>query len=86
MYQHQAYLVVICDPETNRVLAADTWSSPEWGQSRQLPQRVYILYQRGGRSYHEAQQSLLEEVARPDSRYHWVQQHLPKEEQRSTAC
>lgn len=42
---YTAYLIVMCDMETNAILGAAIWSSPEWEQSRRLDKcYTYIAY------------------------------------------
>lgn len=76
---HSAYLIVICDRETNAVMGAQIWSSPEWEQSRCLPCPTYVAYQVGGcKSFHEAREHLVKVISDPRSRYHWLLDYLDK--------
>lgn len=68
-----AYLIVVCDPVTNAPLRADVWSSPEWEQSRCLDERTFVLYKVSSfKSYSNAKEMLLEDIALPSMRYHWA--------------
>ncbi len=75
---YTAYLIIICDKETNAIKGADIWSSPEWEQSRRLEDRTYILYQvRDYRSYQQARDILLECLKSPYfHRYSWALDYL----------
>lgn len=43
----KAYLIIMCDIESNAILGAAIWSSPEWEQSRRLDKcYTYIAYER----------------------------------------
>lgn len=75
----KAYLIVICDSETNAVQGAAIWSSPEWEQSRCLNPRTYVAYAVGGADYTDAREKLLQAIAYPQSRYHWLLQHLKED-------
>ncbi len=72
MTTHKAYLIVICNSETNAVLSATIWSSPEWEQSRTLDERTYVAYETKGASYQEAHDRILSVIQDPSSRYHWL--------------
>ena len=65
-------MVVICDRETNAILATDIWSSPEWEQSRQLDQRVFVAFQVSGHTYHQARELLLKVISDPRNRYNYL--------------
>lgn len=41
---HSAYLIVICDKDTNEILDVEIWSSPEWEQSQRLKHPTYIAF------------------------------------------
>lgn len=69
---HSAYLIAICNPLTNALIRAEIWSSPEWHQSMQLPERTYVAFEVKGTSFHEAHKSMLRVIARSDSRYHYL--------------
>lgn len=59
--KYTAYLIIICDLETNAILDCQIWSSPEWEQSRRLPQPTYIAYQAHSYvSFQDANNHLLE--------------------------
>lgn len=74
---YSAYLIVICDHETNAIINAAIWSSPEWEQSRCLPQRTYVAYMVSGfQSYSEARRHLIAAIRDIRSRYHWLLQYL----------
>lgn len=74
-----AYLIVICEPETNRVLGAEIWSSPEWEQSRCMDKVTYVLYhvEVPSHKYVDARSALLRTICNPlVKRYHWVLKYL----------
>jgi hypothetical protein len=73
---YKAYLIVICDNVTNAILSATIWSSPEWEQSRCLDQRTYVAYATSGPSYAEAKEGIVRAMEHPQSRYHWLLNHL----------
>lgn len=77
LQQKTAYLVVICDRESNAVIEAAIWSSPEWEQSLCLPERTFVAYQVRAGSFDAASQSLRGAISLPSSRYHWLYQLLP---------
>lgn len=74
--RYKAYLIVICDKETNAILEVTTWSSPEWEQSRCLNVPTYVAYACGGDSYADARDNLLIAISDPRSRYHWLAKHF----------
>lgn len=78
MYRHKAYLIVICNKETNAVESAAVWSSPEWEQSRCLPQPTFVAYEVSGDSFAEAETNLLRAISVPKQRYGWLIKYLPK--------
>lgn len=76
-----AYLIVICDPETNAIKEATVWSSPEWEQSRALPgARVYVAWQVTVGSFQDGIDYILQQIARPEHRYHYAVNHLSAEQ------
>lgn len=77
-FQH-AYLIVICDCETNAILSVTVWSSPEWEQSRQLDQRTFVAYKVSGHTFQEAKDRLLQSISDPRSRYHYLMDWFEKE-------
>jgi hypothetical protein len=72
-----AYLVVICDKDTNAVLSAAIWSSPEWEQSQALQHRTYVAYQTAADTYADAEARLREHLKSMD-RYKWLLEYLDK--------
>lgn len=73
---YKAYLIVICDKTTNAVIEAAIWSSPEWQQSRCLEHRTYVAFASGGEDFPTATGNILRYIERPESRYHWLLEHL----------
>jgi hypothetical protein len=62
MIRYTAYLIVVCDKDTNAIVGADIWSSPEWEQSRRIEDYyTYIAYQfNSSMSYHDARIGMIE--------------------------
>lgn len=77
-----AYLIVVCDKETNAVKSVCIWSSPEWEQSRCLDDVTYVAYATKGATYADARRGVLQAMAHPRSRYHWLIKGLSAEDQR----
>lgn len=76
---HYVYLIVICDPVTNAIRCAEIWSSPEWEQSRYLPDcHVFVAYRIGAGSFHEAKDKLEEDISNEKHRYHYLFDFLNK--------
>lgn len=75
-----AYLIVICDKDTNAVKGVEIWSSPEWEQSQRLPHPTFVAYQVNGLTYDVARHYLLRTISDPHSRYHWLVKHLAETE------
>lgn len=75
---YKAYLIVICDKTTNKVLGAAIWSSPEWEQSRQLDTPTYVALATTGTSFANATESLMQTIESTRSRYHWLLKYLEK--------
>lgn len=71
-----AYLIVICDRETNAILGTEIWSSPEWEASRCLPMPTYVAYTRTAGSFQEALSWMVEEMRNPMFRYHYLLPYL----------
>lgn len=69
-YSASAYLIVICDTETNAILRVEIWSSPEWEQSRCLDTPTYVAYEVRHETYAKAKERMLEIIAEPSCRYH----------------
>jgi hypothetical protein len=71
-----AYLVVLCHPDTNIMIRADVWSSPEWDQSRCLEERVFVLLIWEGETYQDAKLKMLrlinDQADVPYARYNYV--------------
>jgi hypothetical protein len=60
---YPAYLIIICDMETNAILDCVIWSSPEWEQSRRLGQPTYIAYECSSyESFSKSKQLLLKRI------------------------
>lgn len=80
--EYKAYLVVSCYRMTNAIDSAAVWSSPEWEQSRQLPNmRVFVAYAvLSYESYADARRRLLEHIGDERSRYHYLVSYLEKRE------
>jgi hypothetical protein len=52
---YSAYLIVVCNQDTNAIEDVCIWSSPEWEQSRCLPDKyTYVAYAMRGKSYQDA--------------------------------
>ena len=77
-FGYGAFLIVACDLETNAIVGADIWSSPEWEQSRQLPNvRTYVAYQvRGCDSFATGIDRIRQDIANPQHRYHYLEKYL----------
>lgn len=73
---HSAYLIAICHPVTNVLLGAEIWSSPEWTQSRVLPERTFVAFRTYGNSYQAAKDSMLRQLDEPNFRYAWLKPWL----------
>lgn len=76
---YTAYLVVICDKETNAVKSAVIWSSPEWEQSICLPYPTFVAYEVNGKDYQTARNNLVKGINQPRSRYNWLVKYLERE-------
>lgn len=75
-----AYLIAIFDKD-QRLNHADIWSSPEWEQSRCLPDKwVFVAYQVQGKDFAEARKVLLETISKPECRYNYLWHYLPWDE------
>lgn len=80
-----AFLVVICDENTNAPINAEVWSSPEWQQSMFLPERVFVLYEvhlpnNKSNVFQDARDELKRRIEnRHFTRYHWVIPYLNKD-------
>jgi hypothetical protein len=73
----KAYLIVICDPETNAIRRVEIWSSPEWEQSMFLTDAVtYVAFELTADSYDEARNRLVELLHLPGFRYHRLEKFL----------
>lgn len=71
LYRNSAYLIVICDNKTNAIERVEIWSSPEWQQSRCLPDKnVYIAYAVESESFDKGIHDLLQAISWERSRYH----------------
>jgi len=75
--RHTAYLVVICDLETNAIKMVDIWSQPEWLQSMCAEDPSYVAYQVSvfseepkKSSYEMAKRQLLQTISMPLHRYY----------------
>lgn len=77
-YLHTAYLVVICHNETNAIIGAEIWSSPEWMQSRRLIHRTYVAFEVKAESFQKAIDLMRETIANPLCRYHWLEEWVNK--------
>lgn len=57
---YQAYLIVVCNQQTNAIEDVCIWSSPEWEQSRCLPDKyTYVVYAVHGESFSEAKSEMI---------------------------
>lgn len=75
----KAYLIVVCDRETHQILGVYIWSSPEWEQSRQLPQITYVAYQLTSHTSFQDGINRIEQVMQePNSRYGYLLPHYQK--------
>jgi len=75
---YQAYLIVICDNDTNAVLGSTIWSTPEWEQSRNIGKRTYVAYAVRGKDFASAKKDLIHVISQETSRYHWLLELLDK--------
>lgn len=84
---YRAYLIVICDQNTNAIEGVTIWSSPEWEQSCCLPgKNVFIAYAMEGESYAQAKDDLMRAIAFKRSRYHYLYEKMdPREQPRKAA-
>lgn len=70
---HYAYLIVLCNKETNAIEHVSIWSSPEWEQSRCLRGvHTYVAFRVGGSSFDRASKTLIEAIKEPLSRYYYL--------------
>ena len=68
-----AYLIAICDDKTNALKDVEVWSSPEWQQSRCIPNcRTYVAYTVSATTFSEAKRLLLQSIKDERSRYHYL--------------
>lgn len=64
--KYTAYLIIICDMQTNAILDCAIWSSPEWEQSRRLDQPTYIAYEYSSyESFDKSKKDLLKHIQSP---------------------
>jgi hypothetical protein len=62
-YNHTAYLIAICDYETNNIVGADIWSSPEYEQPRCLSKvMTYIVFSMKGESFQKAKDQMIKHL------------------------
>lgn len=73
-----AYLIVVCDKETNALKYATIWSSPEWEQSMFLNDPTYVAFQVSGETYDKARKNLITAIEHPRCRYHWLLEKLDR--------
>lgn len=71
-----AYLIVICNRETNAIEKVAIWSSPEWQQSRQLDQPTYVAYELKAETFQKAIDQMCVWIGQKDSRYHYLVKYL----------
>lgn len=83
---YTAYLIVMCDKETNAILGAAIWSSPEWEQSRRLDLcYTYIAYMTKSHiSFQDASDNMVEWLTNNhekygDDRYYRLLKYIKKE-------
>lgn len=68
-----AYLIVICNGDTNAIEEVTIWSTPEWEQALVLKGKmVYVAYQIKMPTFSQAAVALLKDISKVNSRY----QHL----------
>lgn len=68
-----AYLIIICNPETNAPICAEIWSSPEWEQSQVLEERTFVLLQAQHETFDAATQAMVRLLRLPEcKRYAWA--------------
>ena len=81
MTRSSAYLIVICDEETNGILSATIWSSPEWEQSMCLQGcRTYVAYEIRGTTFDDARKRMIEAIQNSRSRYHYLNDFIVPDE------
>lgn len=74
---HTAYLIVICNKADNSIVNACIWSSPEWQQSRCLPEHhTYVAYALSAESFADGIERITEVVKDERSRYHYLLPYL----------
>jgi hypothetical protein len=72
-----AYLIVICNEETNQIEEVSIWSSPEWEQSRCIVgKNVYVAYKVNSETFQSAKDALIKEISKDDSRYNYLYDYL----------
>ena len=68
-----AYLIAIVCDKSHRLTSARIWSSPEWQQSRQIPDcHTYVAYSVMARTFQDGTDRIKEVVADSRSRYHYL--------------
>lgn len=66
-----AYLIVICDGDTNAIEEVTIWSTPEWEQSRVLRGKsVYVAYEIRMPTFDQAAKAMLKRISNINDRYH----------------
>lgn len=75
-----AYLIVICNQETNAIEESAIWSSPEWEQSLCLPNKnVFVAYHAEGETFASAKKVMLQLLEIPNFRYSYLKKYFPIE-------
>lgn len=73
---HSAYLVVICDNDSNHILGVEVWSDPPWEKSRSISHKAFVAYECQGETYAEARGQILESLFRKYSVNRWAARYL----------
>lgn len=71
-----AYLIVICDNDSNHILGVEVWSDPPWKKSRSISHRAFVAYECQGESFAEARRQILESLFRKYSVNRWAARYL----------
>lgn len=73
---YRAYLIIICDQHTDKILDVVIWSSPEWEQSRHIDRYTYVAYAMEGGTFAGARDSMLSLISNPKNRYHHLYRRI----------
>lgn len=78
---YSAYLIVICEEETNKILGVAIWSCPEWEASRRLSGvHTYIAYAASHSTFSLAREWIIQKMLDPKNRYHYLLKYMEKED------